>query len=181
MFLSLVRHFKCCLYFGSLWLRFALFKSPKKRSGESGCLCSMFIIWSARWRPKVGCKQQPEWRTKTPSVNKSVCSQWKGSVREGCMSALTMWHLYTNSLLNRRRFHLPSLATITPLRGQRRGAGSPADAMSYLGCAHQARSHWSTGWGIWKSLRLFCWEAAVQPSCWPESGHLQMYWRGAQF
>ncbi len=36
------------LYFDSLWMVFALLMSPRTMNRESGCLCSVKVIWSAR-------------------------------------------------------------------------------------------------------------------------------------
>lgn len=58
------------------WLRFALINSPRIMRVESGCVCSMVVIWSARNNTGLtwdGHTDQNK-RRKTPVMNKMACS-----------------------------------------------------------------------------------------------------------
>lgn len=76
-------YLRCCLYLGSLQLKFETLKLSRITGREPGCFCSLSILWSAR--PEVGVywRHGPEQRRKTPTVNKTVHSLWKYCLNEG--------------------------------------------------------------------------------------------------
>ncbi len=81
----------CCLYFGSSRERFALLKSPRMIKTESGCFCSVSVIWSASF-----CKAELTVRLRRNVDPRQVERlEVKPFQDLNSTSSLTQLHLYT--------------------------------------------------------------------------------------